>query len=936
MSEQPKLLAPRLEAVPDELRALDQWVVWAAEWKDDPKHPHGGKWNKVPKNARNGRAASHSDPLTWSTFEEAARAYEGARERYAGIGFVFHEADPYAGIDLDESVVSNEDGRALTAFAARVVAELGSYAEVSPSGTGIKIIVRAALPPGSRRRDNPPPKVEMYDAARFFTVTGRRWAGTPDTAEACQAKVEALHAEIFPAPSAEKKRGRPAKPSEDLPQNDGDLLTLAYQATNGPKIQALYSGDTSAYNGDRSAADLALCSLLAFYTGDDSGRLHRLFCASGLYRDKWDTPHYSDGRTYGEATVQKAIAGCTEFYNPRGGRRQGKEQQEERRQRRAEASHAAKTADDLPVIETNDRHIRDVAEDALTALREANRPPAVFVRSNRLARIAMSQNPLDGKVRPQVETVTREILSHRLARIANCVSTSLDRGTVPIAPPERLLKDLLAYPSWPDFPPLLGVVTAPVVATNGELVTTPGYIPAARVYYHQVEPLPLPDTTPTDANVSAAKMLLLDTLLGDFPFVDEASRAHALALLLLPFVRPYIPGNTPLHLVDAPTRGTGKTLLVDTVTSVFLPGGAPHTAIPKKQRGASDEEEWGKKAVSELRDGVPFVFLDNITGVLASPTLDLLLTSSEYKGRLLGTNDPITLPVRCVWVGTANNVEVGGDTDRRIVWIRMDSKQEQPEDREGFKVPDLPAYVREERPALVAAAVTLLRAWIAKGRPVWSGRPVGSYEQWSRIMGGILETVGVPGFLLNRQEMNQRLNPERERWADLFTAWHGAHGENAVGVAEVADLAQSLEIIADTDRAGKTTLGAELRRRVDGVFGGFRLTRAEKKQNAARYCVTDTRPEKREPREPREPFNTKHGVSKTQNKSEEELNNIDTREGEGFGLRGSQGSPEKRGPVRFDDFEEFCRDHPDDEDEFSDLTDPFAANESADESEEQP
>ena len=488
----------------------------------------------------------------------------------------------------------------------------------------------------------------------------------------------------------------------------------------------------------------------------------------------------------------------------------------------------------LPIIETNNRQQREISDDLLKAVKAANDPPLLFVRAGQLTRIGMDENG-----RPKTETVDEDVLAHVATRAANFVSTSEKRGTVAVKPPSHALCDLIHAPNWPGLPPLAGIVTSPVIAPNGELVTTPGYMADARLYYHESQTFILPDTTPTPATVTNAVSLLLDVLLGDFPFTDQSSRANALALLLLPFVRPYIDGPTPLHLIDAPAAGTGKTLLGRIIASVFLPGGPPLSSAPTNRSG-SDDEEWRKKLASALRGGGPFCFIDNISGTLASPTLDAILTAREWTDRELGRMSMVTMPVLCTFIGTANNVTVGGDTDRRTVWIRIDSKVERPEDRGGFKIADIEEFVREERPRLLAAVLTLLRAWIDAKRPKWTGSPVGSFERWSSAIGGILDVAGVSGFLGNREEMHNRLDPEREKWTTFFHAWHDVHCSEKVGVADVAALAWGLDLIENVDRPGKTVLGNLLRSKVDRVFNGLRLESRGTKNGIAQYRIVSS------------------------------------------------------------------------------------------------
>lgn len=149
-----KILSVRTENIPEELKARPQWVVWQAV---------GEKPDKVPYSARTGRKASSTDLLTWSTFEEALEACEHGD--YDGVGYVFCSADPYVGIDMDDC--RDPETGEVASWADEVVRALGGYAEVSPSGTGVHVIVRGKAP---NRRRGP---VEVYSTERFFTVTGR-------------------------------------------------------------------------------------------------------------------------------------------------------------------------------------------------------------------------------------------------------------------------------------------------------------------------------------------------------------------------------------------------------------------------------------------------------------------------------------------------------------------------------------------------------------------------------------------------------------------------------------------------------------------------------------------------------------------------------------------------------------------------------------------
>lgn len=297
------------DAIPAELTTRAQWLVWRYEWKKD--HQPGDKPTKVPYQARaalNGRRrkAKSTDPDTWATFAEALEAYRNNPGMYSGVGFAITEDDPLAGVDLDNAV-DPETGE-LVAWAADIVAKLRTYAEVSPSGEGVRLFALGSLAglTGRKRGD-----VEMYDAGRYLTVTGAHLEGTPEALEERDAELASVHAEhIAPPPAPEPKPSGNGKAHHiGVTLTDAEVLEAAYRSRNGDRIRALYDGDTSAHSGDHSAADLALVGHLAFFADYDRAAVDRLFRASRLFREKWDERHHGDGRTYGEGTLDRATEG---------------------------------------------------------------------------------------------------------------------------------------------------------------------------------------------------------------------------------------------------------------------------------------------------------------------------------------------------------------------------------------------------------------------------------------------------------------------------------------------------------------------------------------------------------------------------------------------------------------------------------------------------
>jgi hypothetical protein len=295
-STKPTAPAPDWRGIHPDLRVLPQWVGWRYVEK-------GGRFTKVPVRCSGGSASS-TDRATWSTFAEARAAYESGG--LDGVGFVTSPDDPYVLIDLDH-VIDAATGE-LAAWAAPILEAArreGAYIERSPSGTGHHIIGRGPQGfKGQKRHD-----AEIYCSRRFFTITGDS-EPLPDTLGELVETARLVRARIEGEPKA-----RNSKPASSTPTNssDAELIELARRANNGAKFSALYDGNVDAY-ASGSEADLALAGMLAFWTGPHPERIETLMRASALRRDKWDT--LRDGVTYLRRTIDKALEGKSEFYEP--------------------------------------------------------------------------------------------------------------------------------------------------------------------------------------------------------------------------------------------------------------------------------------------------------------------------------------------------------------------------------------------------------------------------------------------------------------------------------------------------------------------------------------------------------------------------------------------------------------------------------------------
>ncbi len=189
-----------LDRIPPTLRERPQWVVWRNALKD-------GRMTKLPYQST-GDMASSTDSTTWTTFELARAAFKHGTANYTGLGFVFSQGDELCGIDLDGC--RDPQSGAVEAWAKQWILEFNSYAEVSPSGTGVKIWIVGKKPEGcgakasvkdATKIGDKEPAVEVYDQGRYFAVTGERLQGMPSEPQQRQDALEKFIQAFFPKPT---------------------------------------------------------------------------------------------------------------------------------------------------------------------------------------------------------------------------------------------------------------------------------------------------------------------------------------------------------------------------------------------------------------------------------------------------------------------------------------------------------------------------------------------------------------------------------------------------------------------------------------------------------------------------------------------------------------------------------------------------------------
>jgi putative DNA primase/helicase len=466
-------------------------------------------------------------------------------------------------------------------------------------------------------------------------------------------------------------------------------------------------------------------------------------------------------------------------------------------------------ASPVPQMRADDGDLAQLTNRCWSLLFASNAPPWLYRCGG-----GPSWVERDNDGRPVPRSITEDRLRHVLAQLVNWRKRAPNGDLVPAYPPPVLLKNILATPD-PALPVLAGIVTAPVFGSDGTLITEPGYHPATRLLYEPTQNFTLPPVPddPTSQQVAVARSLLLDDLLGEFPFVGEGERAHALTLLLLPFIRPMISGPTPLHMVEKPAPGTGATLMVDAI-SIVTTGTSASVMVEGR-----DEDEWRKRLTAKLREIPSILLIDNLRRQLDASSVAAALTAPYWEDRVLGKSEMTRFPIRCVWIATGNNPQFSNEIARRMVRIRLDPHEDQPWLREGFRHPNLLAWVWRNRARLVAACLTLGSAWIAAGRPRHQ-KTIGSFEDWAEVMGGILKVAGVPGFLGNLKEMYERADAEGGVWRGFVGLWWDRFGTQPVTSADLCELALQcgIPMARGDEHAKRTSLGKALGRMRDRIY----------------------------------------------------------------------------------------------------------------------
>lgn len=338
-------------------------------------------------------------------------------------------------------------------------------------------------------------------------------------------------------------------------------------------------------------------------------------------------------------------------------------------------------------------------------------------------------------------------------------------------PPTPQLAAALAPKEWPDLRPLAGIVGAPVLRRDGTLLQAPGYDTATGLYLASKVPLDLVPERPTARQVADARSFIVEDFLGDFPWASKADKPNYIALQVTPILQRYLRTLTPFGLVTATTPSSGKTILTCGLGMLY---GQRVLTWP-----GPDDAELRKAITAVLADPAGTIIFDNLPEgtTVDSAVLAHLITERSWADRLLGKNATAVFANDRVWTATGNNLRLGGDMRTRSVLIGLDPDMPDPENRSGFKIPNLDLWILDpaNQRIVLRHLLILVLDWTQHGAPRQKGITMRQFTLWAEALGGFLDHHGIPGFLTNIETVRD-IDDEEAMWTAFYVQWHGIFG----------------------------------------------------------------------------------------------------------------------------------------------------------------
>jgi hypothetical protein len=723
-----------LPAALERLTAEPRWVVW--RW--EPRRKKSGaldldvngapKWTKPPYQVRYpGQLAKSDDPGTWGLYVDAVQAVtDGDAD---GIGYALLGSDLGA-IDLDKC---RDPATGEVARWAEVMHGGEAYSEVTVSGTGTRILGTATGPRRSRRFDlGGGAGIELFrNTERYITISGNQ-RGACEGLPPIDDLIDRLEQRLDEWRSQRKANGHGA---------DGFDFNAAGQQTAGRDYDRIIRNGVP--DGQRSEAFQSVVWHLAgrgLSTDAITDELAQH--PNGIGAKYADRLHEEVLRSHGKWREQRraSVGGCS--------------------------ADAAAPWPSIYVVPGELPRVVDEAESALLGLgREIYQRGGMIVRP--VLTPAKTFHDRDTEAWRILE-VPKPHLAETLTRAAQWLRfDGRKKKWVGIDAPGHVVETYQGRIGDWRLPILAGIIGAPHLRRDGSLHDVPGYDPMTGLLYRPECEFDRVPASPTRDDAIAA-MRMFDDLLAGFPFVTPADKAVALAAILTALDRHNMP-TAPLHGFSATVAGTGKSKLADIVSILATGRPAAVKGLP------STEDELEKRLNSELLQGASIICIDNCEHPLQSAFLCQMLTQDTASIRVLGQSKNVVASTAATVMATGNNLQVTGDLTRRVLVCSLDARVEHPERRK-FDW-DAKDVAKEQRGRLVAAALTILRAWHGASTQVERG-PLGGFEEWSARVRAPLLWLGCADPCETTLKFKVQ-DPHVLQLGAVIEAWNETIGTNA-------------------------------------------------------------------------------------------------------------------------------------------------------------
>jgi putative DNA primase/helicase len=812
--------------VPQALRDLTQWLIWRFEAHEE----QGKKPRKMPYYAdggkRVGKQGSKEDRDRLVTYTEAKKA--APADGKGGVGFAFLPSDGLAGIDLDAMI--DKDSGEMNPRHVAIIKALDSFTELSPSRRGVHIFVSTSAVGAFQSFKRNAIGVEVFCGAQFFTFTGDLYAGSTHEIRPLSAKnLQRLRATVRAKKPSTPTASASTPPSDDDQRRADAALVYVnadeYKAWIDIGMALKHAFADAGYSiWDRWSARSA-----KYPGGEETRRRWATFEPSGAVKLGTVFELAKQGGYLPPRAPQKRQRAERPASPPAGNSGEPPAQSN---------SRAGEPGDEeAPVIKWVQGELPkcvDQAEDALIKSKMR-----IYQRAGYLVRVVRRDTPtvrLHFKRPPGalglltvdapylIETMTRSARWKKWNAKVKDKETGDMGAWVPMNAPEQAAQTYIARRGHWQVPILWAAISAPTLRPDGTVLQEEGYDSKTQSWYDScgvVFPWIPENPTIHDARAALEK---LKAAFATFPFETEADKAVAYALALTAIVRRSLP-SAPLGAITAPVMASGKTLLADCIAILATGVSAP------SMKYADTDEEATKTMLAVLAEGDQVVLIDNVERPLEGDTLCVVLTSESFRQRVLGRTEMMSVPTTTLFLATGNHLVIAGDLRTRALLCRLDPEVERPEERQ-FPI-ELRTWITEKRPELVAAALTIMRAFIAtKQDPREICKQWGRFEAWSDMVRAPLIWLDCADPCASLKELEKE-DPDRIELGRVIASWKdafaekmktGAKGHTASEAIAIAVSARDAPLGVDQEGTALDLVLREICRDRDGSLSAKRLS----------------------------------------------------------------------------------------------------------------